>query len=321
MDDKENQEGQEDFEESGGDDFGLPEFSAEEDFGSQSDDFGSTENSSLGNTTDDFKDSGLGSDDFGSTESSSGDENYVGSIFGSDMPEGEGSSAGDTGDPEDPYSYEEDEEESSGSSKGFIYVIIVICILLAGGGVGYLMLTKDKDKGAAALADAIIADSTALDSANLVKDASLTENEALKDEVAAVESEKTDATEELSVATSTTPTSTSPRSDNTYKTPSNQDFGNTRPSRDRGLSGVETLKSPTGKAYIIIASFSNKSRAHRYAKQVSGKGHNIMIIPPFRSAPYYRVAVADFTSPKEAFRNRNRFKGEFGHDIWVLAYR
>lgn len=83
---------------------------------------------------------------------------------------------------------------------------------------------------------------------------------------------------------------------------------------------VNELQSRTGKAYIIIASFVDGDLAKDHADQIAADGKSPYVIPPFNNGLYYRVAIAEFQTFADASQNINRYKEEFGQDIWTLRY-
>ncbi len=83
---------------------------------------------------------------------------------------------------------------------------------------------------------------------------------------------------------------------------------------------VTTLESPTGKTYVIVASFFDVDMAADHANALAAKGQSAIIIPPFRDSRFYRVSVAEFETFKGAKDGIESFKGEFGAEIWPLRY-
>ena len=355
--------GDDDFGDGSGDDFSLPEFGAEDDFGSGNDDF-SSGNDDFSSGNDDFSSGGddfsSGGDDF-SSGGDAGSGEYVGSIFGSDLDSGGSGGSDIENDTNDAYSYEEEPESESkgGSSKSFILVIVLVCILLAGGGATYLLLTDNKDivsalskpdshkesdttqtksLDSAALAtedslksinkDSISADTldeakvATSDTERTTEERTTEPSEEKKEQVIASSTE-----ERTSTASTSNSTSSSDQPKGGYNRPSERGFGNVDKERSASRSyGSSTrsdtrLSGPTGRAYIIVASFSEPNRADNYANELSNKGHQAVIIPPFRAAPYHRVAIADYSSFREAFQNRRRYISEFGPTIWVISYK
>ena len=89
----------------------------------------------------------------------------------------------------------------------------------------------------------------------------------------------------------------------------------------RSSSGeVAFLDSRTGKYYVIVGSFLDDDFAKDYAKNLSRKGYQVSIIMPFGGVKFHRVAVADASSLKSVVSEIERWKAEFGGDIWALRY-
>ena len=349
-----------DFGDNSGDDFKLPEFGAEDDFGSGSDDF-SSGSDDFSSGSDDFSsgsdDFSSGSDDFSSGSDDTGNEDYVGSIFGSDLGAGSSDAGGDAGitnEPDDSYGYEEEKpQKKGGGAKKFIMIIILLCIVLAGGGAAYLFLVDHQDIVSALSRSSLSqkSDSTqteALDSAALAAKDSLSTDEdstlvnkdsislAQSTEASSVEKDaantKTETKTQKAVATQAKSTRTPVASSSSsaevkYNRPSERGFGNidrkqsNNTSYESNTGSGARLSSPTGRSYIVVASFSEPNRADKYASKLSNQGHQAVIIPPFRSASYHRVAIADYSSFREAFQNRSKYVNEFGPTIWVINYK
>ena len=80
------------------------------------------------------------------------------------------------------------------------------------------------------------------------------------------------------------------------------------------------MSEPTGKTYVVIGSFFDGDLAMDFAKELSADGKSPIIIPPFRDSRFYRVAIAEFNSFKDAQGGLESLKGEYGSDIWPLRY-
>lgn len=88
----------------------------------------------------------------------------------------------------------------------------------------------------------------------------------------------------------------------------------------RPVGEVTTLPQQTGKTYIVVASFFDGDMASDYSNKLARDGKSPMIIPPFKEYRFYRVAIAEYNSFKDAQAGLETFKGEFGPDIWPLRY-
>jgi len=80
------------------------------------------------------------------------------------------------------------------------------------------------------------------------------------------------------------------------------------------------LSEATGKTYVVIGSFFDDDLANDYAEELSADGKSPIIIPPFGESRFYRVAIAEFNSFKDAQGGLESLKAEYGNDIWPLRY-
>ena len=83
---------------------------------------------------------------------------------------------------------------------------------------------------------------------------------------------------------------------------------------------VTTLEQQTGKSYVVIGSFFDGDLAMDYAKVLAKNGESPQIIPPFKDYRFYRVAIAEFNTFKDAEASAPSFAEEFGREAWPLRY-
>ncbi len=83
---------------------------------------------------------------------------------------------------------------------------------------------------------------------------------------------------------------------------------------------ITTLEQRTGKSYVVIGSFFDGDLAMDYAKVLAQNGNSPQIIPPFRDYRFYRVAIAEFNSFKEAESQAPSYAEQFGREAWPLRY-
>jgi hypothetical protein len=82
-----------------------------------------------------------------------------------------------------------------------------------------------------------------------------------------------------------------------------------------------TLRERTGRAYIVAGSFFDEDMASDYCKKLISQGiTSPFIIPPFNDTKFYRVAIADFGTYKEAADAIAQYQESYGQDIWALKY-
>jgi cell division septation protein DedD len=82
-----------------------------------------------------------------------------------------------------------------------------------------------------------------------------------------------------------------------------------------------TLSERTGRAYIVAGSFFDEDMAGDFCKKLISQGiTSPFIIPPFNDTKFYRVAIADFGTYKEASEAIAQYQESYGQDIWALKY-
>lgn len=86
------------------------------------------------------------------------------------------------------------------------------------------------------------------------------------------------------------------------------------------VATVDLLGSRTGKSYIIVGSFFDEDLAVDEGNKLAQGGVSTKVIPPFGRARFYRLAVGEFDSFREAAGNIEDYKSDFGENIWVLKY-
>lgn len=85
--------------------------------------------------------------------------------------------------------------------------------------------------------------------------------------------------------------------------------------------GITTISQPTGRSYIVIASFVDEDMAMDFGNKMLNKGVGVKIIQPTGRSPLlHRVVVADFAVFREAMAEVKRFRSEYGEKSWVLKY-
>ncbi|MEQ8472196.1 MAG: SPOR domain-containing protein [Marinoscillum sp.] len=94
-----------------------------------------------------------------------------------------------------------------------------------------------------------------------------------------------------------------------------QPKANTKPAGE-----ITSLSERTGKTYVIVGSFFDDDIANDFAKELSVDGKSPMVIPPFGESRFYRVAIAEFETFKDAQASLDGYKSEYGQDVWPLRY-
>ncbi len=85
--------------------------------------------------------------------------------------------------------------------------------------------------------------------------------------------------------------------------------------------GMTTISAPTGRSYVVIASFVDEDMANDFGQKMLDKGIGVKIIKPTSRSPLnHRVAVADYQNFGEAMQLIDRFRTEYGEKAWVLKF-
>ncbi|MGB3588530.1 MAG: SPOR domain-containing protein [Tunicatimonas sp.] len=85
--------------------------------------------------------------------------------------------------------------------------------------------------------------------------------------------------------------------------------------------GIERVSTPTGRTFVVVASFVDYDLAMDYAQKLEAQGTGSKILDPTQRAPLiHRVAIADFDTFSEGATNIESFRMEYGDSVWVLKY-
>lgn len=83
---------------------------------------------------------------------------------------------------------------------------------------------------------------------------------------------------------------------------------------------IETLSGRTGRYYVIAASSIDGDLIMDYARELSQKGINAKVIPPYGKVKFHRLAVADGETFAVTQQTADQLKGEYSDKLWVLKY-
>lgn len=83
---------------------------------------------------------------------------------------------------------------------------------------------------------------------------------------------------------------------------------------------IETLNERTGRYYVVIASAIDGDLIMDYAKDLSQKGVNAKIIPPFGNVKFHRLTVAEGDTFTATQQLADGLKGEYNDGAWVIKY-
>jgi hypothetical protein len=83
---------------------------------------------------------------------------------------------------------------------------------------------------------------------------------------------------------------------------------------------VETLSSPSGRYYVIVASGVDGDLIMDYAKKLSPKGVSSKVIPPHGKVKFFRLAVADGDTYAATQSTADALKADYPEGAWVIKY-
>jgi len=85
--------------------------------------------------------------------------------------------------------------------------------------------------------------------------------------------------------------------------------------------GIERISAPTGRTFVVVASFVDADLAMDYAQELEAQGIGSKILDPTSRAPLiHRVAVSDFETFTEGMENIDTYRAEYGENTWILKY-
>ena len=86
------------------------------------------------------------------------------------------------------------------------------------------------------------------------------------------------------------------------------------------MAEFSTISEPTGRYYIVVASFVDVDMARDLGEKMKGNGVSTALLAPKGNRKFNRLTMGDFGSFMEAQEAANKLKGEFGNELWVLKY-
>ncbi len=86
------------------------------------------------------------------------------------------------------------------------------------------------------------------------------------------------------------------------------------------VGSVETLSGRTGRYYVVVASSIDGDLIMDYARELSAKGINPKIIPPYGNVKFHRLTVAEGETFASTQQTADQLKGDYSEALWVLKY-
>tara|TARA_B110001450_G_scaffold245868_1_gene259380 strand:+ start:149 stop:628 length:480 start_codon:yes stop_codon:yes gene_type:complete len=91
-------------------------------------------------------------------------------------------------------------------------------------------------------------------------------------------------------------------------------------STPRAIGVISEISQPLDKYYLIVASFFDNDLAFDYAEKLILSGSNVIIIPPFSTSKFTRVALLEYETLDKVNIGLDKYKDEFDEQLWVLKY-
>lgn len=81
-----------------------------------------------------------------------------------------------------------------------------------------------------------------------------------------------------------------------------------------------TISEPTGRYYIVVASFIDADMASDLGNKLKASGVSSALLAPKGNKKFNRLTLGSYGSFTEAQEEANKLKGEYGDGLWVLKY-
>ena len=88
----------------------------------------------------------------------------------------------------------------------------------------------------------------------------------------------------------------------------------------KAIGAISEISQPLDKYYLIVASFLDNDLAFDYAQKLILSGSNAIIILDSRVRYFTRVALLEYETFDKANVGLEKYKDEFGEQVWVLKY-
>jgi cell division protein FtsN len=72
--------------------------------------------------------------------------------------------------------------------------------------------------------------------------------------------------------------------------------------------------------YIVSGGFSSRANAYKLKDKLSKKGFDSKVIEPAANTNIYKVTMGDFSNLEEAKVELDKYKTEYGKDLWIFKY-
>jgi len=83
---------------------------------------------------------------------------------------------------------------------------------------------------------------------------------------------------------------------------------------------ITSINTPRGCYYVIVGSFIDGDLASDYAHRLAQQGIEVMLIAPPQGQYYFRVAIEQEDTFRDAYAKAEALKAVYGTDTWVMKY-
>ena len=90
-------------------------------------------------------------------------------------------------------------------------------------------------------------------------------------------------------------------------------------SAQKAIGSISKISQPLDKYYLILASFFDNDLAFDYAEELILSESNVIIISPFSTSKFTRVAL-EYETLDKAKIGLDKYRDEFAEQLWVLKY-
>ena len=87
-----------------------------------------------------------------------------------------------------------------------------------------------------------------------------------------------------------------------------------------GRGTITRINTPQGLYYVVVGSFIDEDLASDYANKLAQQGVDVMHITPPQGQYYFRVAIKQTNTFRDAYEKAAILKATYGADIWVMKY-
>jgi hypothetical protein len=83
---------------------------------------------------------------------------------------------------------------------------------------------------------------------------------------------------------------------------------------------ITSINTPQGCYYVVVGSFIDDDLASDYAYRLAQHGIGVMLIAPPQGQYFFRIAIEQESTFRNAYEKAEVLKDVYGTDIWVMKY-